>query len=81
MFEIRAALDGLAAGLAAERITEGDEIFSDYDEAKFCQVLKDVEWLIPAKNRNTTLKRHGGSPLRFYKVIGSVPPTEWEETE
>ena len=58
-----------------------DEIFSDYDEAKFCQVLKDVEWLIPAKNRNTTLKRHGGSPLRFYKVIGSVPPTEWEETE
>ena len=58
-----------------------DEIFPAYDEAKFCQVLRDVEWLIPAKNRNTTLKRHGGNPLRFYKVIGSVPPSEWEETE
>ena len=58
-----------------------EEIYPDHDEAKFCQVLKDAEWLIPAKGRNMILRRHGGNSLRFYKIVGSVPPSEWDEAE
>ena len=57
------------------------EIYPEHDEAKFCQVLKDIEWLIPTNGRNQTQRRFDGERVRFYMVEGMTPPSEREEAE